>query len=147
MRTKKNVNNKHLLVAVITFCLVCILGGIGILALTAGKAAVSLFVSGEGKADVVTEGGAYLAVMAFLYVLPGLTNGFQGYCRGAGRIPVTIFCTFIQISLRTAGTYLLAEKTGIRGIAMASGIGWLCMLVFEIPYVLHHMRTLSEENI
>jgi Na+-driven multidrug efflux pump len=82
--------------------------------------------------------------MILIYVLPGLTNGFQGYCRGAGRIPVTIFCTFIQISLRTIGTYLLAPETGIQGIAAASGIGWTAMLLFEIPYVLHHMKHIEE---
>ncbi len=118
---------------------------IGILILFAGRPVVSLFVKGEGTAEVIAQGTAYLAVMCFLYVLPGLTNGFQGYCRGAGKIPVTIFCTFIQISIRTLGTYLFAGTWGIRGIAAASGAGWAAMLCFEIPYVLHHMRKTEEE--
>ncbi|MBR4163063.1 MAG: hypothetical protein IKR11_06025 [Solobacterium sp.] len=45
------------------------------------------------------------------------TDGLQGYCRGTGKNPVTIFCTFIQISLRTLGTYLFAHTWGIRGYA------------------------------
>lgn len=113
---------------------------IGIVALLFGRPIVSLFVKGNGTAEVIAEGTAYLSVMCFLYVLPGFTNGFQGYCRGVGKIPVTILCTFIQISLRTIGTYLFAGTWGIRGIAAASGVGWIAMLAFEVPYVLHHMR-------
>ncbi|MBE6109109.1 MAG: MATE family efflux transporter [Erysipelotrichaceae bacterium] len=118
---------------------------IGIVILFSGRYLLSLFVKGSEAAEVIQEGMAYLSVMIFIYTLPGLTNGFQGYCRGAGRIPVTIFCTFIQISLRTLGTYLLAARTGIRGIAFASGIGWTAMLLFEIPYVLIHMKHMEEQ--
>lgn len=114
---------------------------IGLCAMFFGRPLVSLFVKGNGTAEVIAEGAAYLSVMCFLYVLPGFTNGFQGYCRGAGKIPVTILCTFIQISLRTLGTYLLAGTYGIRGIAAASGVGWIAMLAFEVPYVLHHMHS------
>ncbi len=119
---------------------------IGIAVLFTGRYLTALFVSGSGNEAVIREGTAYLAIMAFLYVLPGLTNGFQGYCRGVGKIPVTILCTFIQISLRTLGTYMLAERTGIRGIAAASGIGWTAMLLFEIPYVFMHMKKLTDRR-
>lgn len=117
---------------------------IGIAVLLSGRFLVSMFISGDQTYAVVHEGVSYLSVIALLYILPALTNGFQGYVRGVGRIPVTIFCTFIQISLRTAGTYLLAPHFGIRSIAAASGIGWLAMLMFEVPYVLNHMRHLDE---
>ena len=119
---------------------------IGLVTVLLGSTAVALFVKGSGTAEVIAEGTAYLSVMALIYCLPGFTNGFQGYCRGVGRIPVTILCTFIQISIRTLGTYLLAPKMGIRGIAAASGVGWSAMLLFEVPYVLLHMKRL-EKNI
>lgn len=119
---------------------------IGIIALIFGKPIVALFIKGNGTAEVIREGTAYLSVIALLYVLPGFTNGFQGYCRGVGKIPVTILCTFIQISLRTIGTFLLAGRIGIKGIAAASGIGWAAQLAFEIPYVLHHMKTLEQHK-
>ena len=119
---------------------------IGLVTVLFGSTAVALFVKGSGTAEVIAEGTAYLSVMALIYCLPGFTNGFQGYCRGVGRIPVTILCTFIQISIRTLGTYLLAPKMGIRGIAAASGVGWSAMLLFEVPYVLLHMKRL-EKNI
>ncbi len=117
---------------------------IGVTVLLTGRQLVSLFVKGSGTEEVIKEGMAYLSIIALIYTMPSLTNGFQGYCRGVGRIPVTILCTFIQISLRTIGTYLLAGRIGIRGIAAASGVGWLAMLLFEVPYVLNHMKHLQE---
>ena len=117
---------------------------IGILVMIFKAQIVSLFIKGSGTAEVIREGTAYLSVMAWIYTLPGFTNGFQGYCRGVGKIPVTILCTFIQISLRTIGTFLLAGRIGIKGIAAASGIGWTAMLLFEVPYVLNHMKHLKQ---
>ena len=40
---------------------------------------VSLFVAGEGAAEIVTLGSQYLGYMALFYALPALTNGFQGF--------------------------------------------------------------------
>ncbi|MCR5450588.1 MAG: MATE family efflux transporter [Solobacterium sp.] len=119
---------------------------IGLAAMAFGSHIVALFIKGNGTAEVIREGTAYLSVMAWIYTLPGFTNGFQGYCRGVGKIPITILCTFIQISLRTIGTFLLAGRIGIKGIAAASGIGWAAMLMFEVPYVLHHMKTLGQKS-
>ena len=119
---------------------------IGLAVLVSGSHLVALFIRGNGTAEVISEGAAYLSVMALIYTLPGFTNGFQGYCRGVGKIPVTILCTFIQISLRTIGTFLLAGRIGIRGIAAASGIGWTAMLLFEVPFVLHHMKNLEQKS-
>ena len=104
------------------------------------KPIVSLFVKGEGTLEVIQSGSRYLSIMAFLYILPGLTNGFQGYFRGVGKIPVTILCTCIQISLRVIFTILLSPSMNIQGIAIATGIGWTAMLLFEIPYALHDMK-------
>ncbi|MDO5110656.1 MAG: MATE family efflux transporter [Erysipelotrichaceae bacterium] len=119
---------------------------IGLAVMVSGSHLVALFIKGSGTAEVISEGTAYLSVMALIYTLPGFTNGFQGYCRGVGKIPVTILCTFIQISLRTIGTFLLAGRIGIRGIAAASGIGWTAMLLFEVPFVLHHMKNLEQKS-
>lgn len=101
---------------------------------------VSLFVKGEGAAEVVARGSAYLLYMAGFYLLPGLTNAFQGFYRGMGKMYTTILGTFLQISLRVVFTRVLAPGMGLPGIAIASAIGWSCMLLFEIPYYFHTVR-------
>lgn len=103
---------------------------------------VNLFVSGEGAADVIREGSQYLGLMAVLYLFPAFTNGFQGLYRGMGKMYTTILGTAIQISVRTAVTYLLAPQMGIVGIAYACAAGWTLMLLFEVPYYFRCVRLL-----
>lgn len=95
---------------------------------------VSLFVTGEGSAEVIALGRAYLTHMALFYLLPAMTNGVQGFFRGMGKMYTTMLCTFLQASIRTLCTWLLAPQLGITGIAWACAIGWSCMLIFEVPY-------------
>lgn len=95
---------------------------------------VSLFVTGEGADAVIRLGSQYLMYMSFFYLWPALTNGFQGFFRGMGKMYTTIIGTTIQISFRTLCTYLLAPRLGIVGITFSCVIGWTIMLLFEIPY-------------
>ena len=95
---------------------------------------VSLFVSGDGADVVIRLGSDYLMYMSAFYLWPALTNGFQGFFRGMGKMYTNIFGTVVQISIRTLCTYFLAPRIGIVGIAFACIIGWSVMLAFEIPY-------------
>lgn len=95
---------------------------------------VSLFVTGAGTDEIVRLGSEYLFWMSFFYLWPGLTNGFQGFYRGVGKMYTTMVGTAIQVTLRVAGTLWLAPRFGIVGIAFACVTGWSAMLLFEIPY-------------
>lgn len=95
---------------------------------------VSLFVTGDGADIVIQLGSQYLMYMSLFYLWPALTNGFQGFFRGMGKMYTTIIGTAIQISIRTLCTYILAAKLGIVGITFSCVIGWSVMLLFEIPY-------------
>ncbi len=95
---------------------------------------VSLFVTGEGSAEVIRLGTEYLSWMVLIYLWPTMTNGFQGFFRGMGMMKATMLGTFLQASVRTVCTYLLAPRMDITGIAFACCIGWTVMLLFEIPY-------------
>ncbi len=93
----------------------------------------------------LTEGCEYFSVMAFFYILPGLTNGIQGFFRGMKRMKTTLVATVIQISIRVLFTWLLIGKYGISGIAFACFAGWIGMLVFEIPrYFVDIRKELSQ---
>lgn len=101
---------------------------------------ISLFVTGDGSEEVIALGRNYLTHMALFYLLPAMTNGVQGFFRGMGKMYTTMFCTFLQASIRTLCTWLLAPQLGITGIAWACAIGWSCMLVFEVPYYFYTCR-------
>ena len=102
---------------------------------------VSLFVSGENASSVISSGVEYLSIMAFFYLYPALTNGFQGFYRGMGKMKTTALGTFIQTSVRTLSAYLIVPLVGIKGIAFSCAAGWSMMLLFEIPYYFHVSRT------
>jgi Na+-driven multidrug efflux pump len=94
---------------------------------------MQLFVSDESF-EMVTIGTSYLTLMAFFYLLPAFTNGIQGFFRGMGYMKITLTGTIIQISLRFIFVYLLVPKMGLTAVAYASLIGWICMLLTQIPY-------------
>lgn len=93
---------------------------------------VTAFVGNEGP-KVVDAGVQYLHVMAFLYFLPGLTNVIQGYFRGLGRMKITLNSTFVQIVGRVIAAYAMASYFGLKGMAWACLVGWICMLSYELP--------------
>ncbi len=104
---------------------------------------ISLFVKGENAQSVIACGTEYLSLMSFFYIFPALTNGFQGFYRGMGKMYTTMLGTFIQTAIRTAFTFVLAPVYGIIGIALSCAIGWSVMLLFEIPYYFITIRKLK----
>lgn len=94
---------------------------------------MKLFVT-AGSKQIVSLGVDYLYLMAFFYLLPAFTNGIQGFFRGMGNMKITLISTLIQISFRVIFVYILVPYIGMRGIACASLIGWIAMLLAEVPY-------------
>ncbi len=116
---------------------------IGSLTFLLKEPAVRLFVTGEGAEAVIRLGTEYLSWMVFIYFLPTMTNGVQGFFRGMGKMKTTMLGTFIQASIRTLCTYILAPTFGITGIAFSCAIGWTMMLLFEVPYYFVTCRKLK----
>lgn len=111
--------------------------GLGLCALvyTLREPLIRLFV-GDGQPQVLAEGVRYLGWMAFFYILPGLTNGVQGYLRGLGRMKMTLAGTATQTGLRVLFVYLLSGRFGIRSFAVSCAIGWCAMLLLDGVYLL-----------
>ena len=97
-------------------------------------------------AEVIAEGTKYLHLIAFMYPLPGITNGIQGYFRGIGDLKVTLWCSMINISVRVACCYIfiIRMKMGLRGVAWACFCGWIAMVAWELPYLIKYIRNHRE---
>ncbi len=105
-------------------------------------AVMRLFVK-DAAAEVIALGVIYLQAMAVFYIMPGLTNGLQGYFRGMGDLKVTLISTASQMVGRVSLSYLLAPVFGIAGIAYSCFGGWVVMLAVEVPiylYTVHRQR-------
>ena len=104
----------------------------GIIIFVFARPFVTLFVGNEGT-KVVDSGVQYLRIMSFLYLLPGVTNILQGFFRGLGKLKITLNSTFTQIAGRVIAAYLMAPYFGLKGIALACLVGWICMMAYELP--------------
>ena len=94
------------------------------------KEPVMRLFAAQDSMQMVSMGVDYLTLMAFFYILPGITNGIQGYFRGMGEMKTTLVATFIQISIRALVVAVLVPRVGLNGAAWACAIGWSAMLVY-----------------
>lgn len=94
------------------------------------KPLMRLFAAQDSR-EMIDMGVSYLTLMAFFYLLPGLTNGIQGYFRGMNEMKTTLVNTIIQISIRTLVVWLLVPRIGLTGAAWACAIGWCGMLAYS----------------
>ena len=94
------------------------------------KRPIMLLFAAQDSREMIDMGVSYLSLMALFYILPGMTNGIQGFFRGMGEMKTTLVATFIQISIRALVVYLLVPRIGLSGAAWACAIGWSCMLVY-----------------
>ncbi|MCM1388700.1 MAG: MATE family efflux transporter [Bacillus sp. (in: Bacteria)] len=118
---------KGLYLEVLYWILLCMMVFLG------NRVIISLFIDVETEQNIMLIGSRYLATMAFFYLFPAFTNGIQGFFRGMGDMKITLISTYIQASLRVVFTAILTPHMGIYGICFAAAIGWICMLLYEVP--------------
>lgn len=116
--------------------------------LGAAPAIMGLFAENQ-DAEVISLGVSYLRHIAFMYLLPGFTNGIQGFFRGMGDLKVTLQSTFMNMLGRVAAVWalLLVFRQGFVSLAWANLAGWVVMLLFEVPLLIRQLRVLSQKKI
>lgn len=111
-------------------CLVC---------LVLARPLVSLSTADE---TVLGHGVTYLHLIAFMYFLPALTNGIQGYFRGLGDLRITLISSLTNMGVRVAAAALLVFlfHTGMEALPFSYLFGWIAMLIVEFPLLLKTLR-------
>jgi len=84
------------------------------------------------ETEAIRHGLSYIIPMASVYFLTGITNTFQGYYRGIGKLMITLFATVVQIPIRVVITYLLLGRFGIQAVAIGTAIGWVFMILYQV---------------
>ena len=107
----------------------------GILLLFLANPIMGLFTRDEAT---ILLGEQYLHLIAFMYIVPAVTNGVQGYFRGMGDLQITLWSSLINMEVRVAACILLVfyYKMGIDALPWAYLIGWAAMMLYEIPFLL-----------
>ena len=103
---------------------------------------MSLFTADQA---IVAAGVDYFRIIGFCYLLPCLTNGYQGYFRGIRRMGTTVLATLTQISIRVIVTFLTIPSLGLPGVGLACVAGWSAMLLWQVPWQ-RHCETESDKK-
>lgn len=82
--------------------------------------------------QAITYGAEYMRMISVFYLLCFTGNTFVGFFRGVGRMHVLLIGTTLHITIRAVLSYLLVGSMGLRAVALATGIGWICMTIYQI---------------
>ena len=74
----------------------------------------------------------YMRVISVFYVLNFIGSAFVGLYRGLGMVYVPVAGTVLHISIRVILSYLLIGKIGLAAVAVATGAGWVAVVIFQI---------------
>lgn len=98
--------------------------------------------------EVVRIGAGYLRLIAFMYILPAITNGVQGYFRGMGDLKITLISSLINMGVRVAAAIPLVFglHMDMEAIPWSYLIGWVAMMAYEIPYMIYMMRRHKDDT-
>ena len=107
-----------------------------------------LFVDAS-ETEVIRLGTRYLRLMGFFYILPGVTNGLQGYMRAIGKMNLTMAVTYGQMFTRAACTALLIRRLSLDAVPLACVAGWVMMTVWEcgLMWKWHRQGRLTESSL
>lgn len=101
-----------------------------------------------GDRNVASLGVSYLRLISCIYILPSVTNGVQGYFRGIGDLRVTLWSSIMNMGVRVLSAIPLVYGLhfGIRALPAAYLLGWIAMMLFELPLLLRKLRERKTEK-
>ena len=100
---------------------------------------IRLFVT---DAAVVHLGVRFLKLVSLFYLMPSLTNGIQGGFRGLGDLKITLNSSTLNMAGRVAAAavFVLLMKMDIEALPYSYVVGWILMLVYEVPMMVKYLR-------
>lgn len=118
----------------------------GIFLLLFANPVMKLFTHDEAT---IFQGEAYLHLIAFMYIVPAVTNGIQGYFRGMGDLKITLWSSLINMGVRVIACILLVfvYKMGITALPWAYLAGWAAMMLYELPFLIARPRENKDDAV
>ena len=113
---------------------------LGVFLLLFANPVMRLFTQDEAT---ILLGEQYLHLIAWMYVVPAVTNGVQGYFRGMGDLKITLWSSLVNMGARVLACILLVFvcKMGIIALPWSYLIGWGAMMLYEFPFLVVTIHT------
>ncbi len=98
--------------------------------------------------QVIDHGVRYLRLMSVFYLMPGLTNGIQGFFRGMGDLRITLISSMINMGLRVSIAFLLVIicGMGMEALPLSCVAGWIGMFILEVPLLRKKLAEMKTEQ-
>lgn len=111
----------------------------GALLILMAKPLMGLFTTDE---ETIQAGVQYLHLIAFMYIVPALTNGVQGYFRGIGDLKITLWSSIINFAVRLISCVpmVFVYNMGIMALPWAYLCGWAAMMLYEFPFLFRDLH-------
>lgn len=92
--------------------------------------------------EVVDLGVRFLRLVSLFYLFPSVTNGIQGGFRSIGKLQITLNSSLLNMGGRVAAAALLVLvfHMDIEALPWSYGVGWVCMLIYELPLLFRLMK-------
>lgn len=85
---------------------------------------------------------SYMLVIAFFYIFCFIGNCFVGLYKGLGLVHIPVLGTILHISIRVFLTYAFIDQMQLSAVALASGIGWICVVLYQTILYQHIRKTI-----
>ena len=88
------------------------------------------FMLGAWEGSGFESGVSYIKLISFFYLFCFTGNSFCGYFDGLGRVSIPTAGAIGHITLRVILSWLMISRIGLPAVALATGIGWICVNIF-----------------
>ena len=96
-----------------------------------GAHASLVLMLGEGGLGALEDGIGYLRWVSVFYTLCFIGSSYVGLYRGIGWVSVPVIGSTLQIAIRVILSYALAGSLELVGVAVATGIGWSAIVLYQ----------------
>ena len=102
-----------------------------------------------GSSDLLTMeyGVSYLKLVSVFYIFCFAGSALVGYFRGIGKVHVPFFCSTSHIAIRVILSITLVPRTGLAGVALATGVGWIWAVIYQLLMYRHFRACNSRRSV
>lgn len=97
------------------------------------KPVIYLFIK-DPSIQIINNTFYYIVIISFFYIFCFIGNCFVGFYKGIGKVNIPVIGTILHISLRVILSILLIDDLQLSAVALASGIGWICVVIYQYIY-------------
>lgn len=110
--------------------LLCLGAACALVMYVGAEPAVACMLGGEASGAALASGASYLRIVSLFYIFCFAGNALAGYFNGTGHVIITFAGALGHISIRVIISWLTIGSFGLPAVAVATGIGWVCVNIF-----------------